>query len=395
VTNKFSPWVNIAMSLILVAGFAGWIWGLIPIEPWSSPIQLVDKPFGSADPAQLPAPQYSEDRVVRLVFAGDVMQHRLQAESNFSECYAEIGPVLENAHVATANLEFPVNPKRPVGPEIGSVEFNGSPEHVQALIDAGFNTLVTANNHAFDQGEQGFYSTLEVIKGLGGTAAGTARKASELNRPEFPESKGLRVGISAYTYSLNSVRGNTDQFTHPPRDLAIEVPNFGEWEGPWRTLGQETFARDVSRAREAGVDFLIAICHWGKEWHFQPNADQRQAAHDLIDAGYDLVVGSHSHVLQGSELYRGKLISYGLGNLNSDFRPWQTRTGALLEVDILPGEIPPLVDFRYYPTFIETEGHKVTFLNPKDEETGDRLLARKLANRVLGPAAIGGQVPAN
>ena len=68
--------------------------------------------------------------------------------------------------------------------------------------------------------------------------------------------------------------------------------------------------------REEGADVVIACCHWGIEKEYYPNDYQQTTAHELIDAGADLVIGNHPHVLQGVEEYNGKLILYSLGNFS-------------------------------------------------------------------------------
>ena len=70
----------------------------------------------------------------------------------------------------------------------------------------------------------------------------------------------------------------------------------------------------ISSLKEQGADVIIASCHWGIEREYYPNDYQRNLAHGLVDAGADLVIGSHPHVLQGVEVYNGKVICYSLGN---------------------------------------------------------------------------------
>jgi poly-gamma-glutamate synthesis protein (capsule biosynthesis protein) len=363
--------------------FVIWVQALVPSGPASSPIIFVDRAESPATPSQLPR-QASEAEALRLLFAGDIMQHRNQKDDDFDASYAGIRRELSKAGLAIANLEFPVQPNKPVGPEIGSTRFNGSPQHVKALASAGLDVLVTSNNHAFDQGIEGLHSTLAQIKSSGAIPVGTAPSLDDLEDVQLIDLGHLQLALIAYTYTINPIREEPGEWTFHPRDLPVFVPNFPDWQGAWRSQGRMMFVRHVRNARKAGADLVIAYCHWGKEWHFQPSPNQRRAAHDLIDAGFDLVVGSHSHVLQGSEVYRGKLISYSLGNLNSDFRPWQTRTGALLEVTVATRPEPAIVDFAYLPTFIELAGHRVTLLSTG--ETGERLRARTLAERILGPA---------
>jgi poly-gamma-glutamate capsule biosynthesis protein CapA/YwtB (metallophosphatase superfamily) len=108
----------------------------------------------------------------------------------------------------------------------------------------------------------------------------------------------------------------------------------------------------------------------------QPSDDQRRVARDLVDAGFDLVVGGHSHVLNPAEVYRGRLIAYSLGDLIADFRPYQTRTGALLEVQVVRGRRGPprVTGFTWYPTIAGRDGHRIRFARPGADAEAARAL---------------------
>lgn len=137
---------------------------------------------------------------------------------------------------------------------------------------------------------------------------------------------------------------------------------------------------------------MVAIVHWGREWQFQPTAGQRLAGRDFIDEGFDLVVGSHSHVVNPVEVYRDRLIAYSLGNVISDFRQWQIRIGAVLQVDLerLSDGRLQIADFRAIPILTEQSGHRVRPV--LSDGAGDQRY-RELASTVLGPACVFGAPP--
>jgi poly-gamma-glutamate capsule biosynthesis protein CapA/YwtB (metallophosphatase superfamily) len=120
--------------------------------------------------------------------------------------------------------------------------------------------------------------------------------------------------------------------------------------------------------------------HWGLEWHRGPTEDLQRAGHDLIDSGVDLVVGTHSHVLNPPELYRGHLIAYSLGDLIADFLPLETRTGAVLDVTFVKtmGGETRLTAFSLHPTLVERPNHL------REVESGERRRAWDLARTRLG-----------
>ena len=356
-------------------------------KPHSTVIEFVDEPaaWPMADPAELFREPGPAGPVIRLGFAGDIMQHRAQAQSDFQASYAHIKPLIESFDLSVGNLEFPVHPERPVGPPIRSVRFNGSPDHLDALASSGFDVLSTSNNHAFDQGLEGVAATLDALEdreliavGTGDTGGSDALKMVEIG--------GLRIGFAAYTRSPNSYPDADGDIDYWLRDWPIHELNFDDWSAEFRAEGVALFAAHARRSEAEAADLLIALVHWGDEWHFQPNPDQRSAAHDMIDAGFDLVVGGHSHVLNPPELYRGRLIAYSLGNLISDFAELEARTGAILEVTVEMTALDEVgvVDFAYYPVLTARDGHVVLPLGT--DLTGDQIEAWKLARRIVGRA---------
>ncbi len=169
-----------------------------------------------------------------------------------------------------------------------------------ALKAVGFDLLGVANNHALDFGKEGFTAELAELERAGLAHFGREAHDHGPQRPWTTTLRGVRFGLLAYH------------------------------EGPFSV-------RDVAAAR-AGVDVLAVFNHWGHENDTSVLALQRRFAHELIDAGADLVVGTHAHVLQDTERYRGKLIAYGLGNFvfsgMTAYEP--NRLGAMLAIEVDP-----------------------------------------------------------
>jgi poly-gamma-glutamate capsule biosynthesis protein CapA/YwtB (metallophosphatase superfamily) len=386
--------IEASLGLVLLAGVACLWRALVFVpEPASTPIRLVDGPrFRPASVLELPAPPADTAATARLLFAGDIMQHRRQAGDEFHASYAEVAPLVRRADLAVANLEFPVDTLRPVGPEPGSTTFNGSVRHVDAIAAAGFDLLQTANNHAYDQGAEGVSSTWRVLRSRGIEPVGTAPTLAQLDSAPvvLRNVGGIRMGFVAYSMSPNRYPDPRGRLAWPPREMPLFALAFGEWDGQYRDVGLALFQRHVRLARAAGAEFLVALVHWGEEWQMQPSDDQRRAAHDLVDAGVDLVVGGHSHVLNPAEVYRGRLVAYSLGDLVADFRPYQTRTGALLEVQVMRGvrDQPRVTGFTWYPTIVGRDGHIIRFARPGSGPEADQALefARsRLGNVRKGP----------
>jgi len=376
-----------AMMAILLGHIAA---GLF--SPASTPMDFVFRDGAHRDgPASLGGKRSSNNVVLRLAFAGDVMQHRRQAADDFESCYRQLRPLLAGADLAAANLEFPVDVTRPVGPPYGSVQFNGSPAHVAALAKAGFAVLSTANNHCFDQGAAGLALTQLVIRGFGAVPVGSL-PGTENDRPVIIERNGLRIGFFAYTFRPNSYPDAQGNIRYRDPIWPVHELNFADWTAEYRAEGLELLGRHLRSARDARVDLLVALVHWGREWQFQPTSDQQLAGRDLIDQGFDVVVGSHGHVLNPVEVYRGRLIAYSLGNLVSDFGPLEARTGAVLRVDLVrraQGRLE-ITDFGVIPVLTEKVSHRV---RPVQAEGAADQTARELAQKVVGAACVFAEPP--
>lgn len=178
--------------------------------------------------------------------------------------------------------------------------FSCPDELAPALKRAGFNVLVTANNHIMDRGMKGMRRTLDVLDTAGIKHTGTYRTEAdayaESDYPLLMNVRGTRIGIAAGTYGTNLCK-----LPARPRwavDLLADVP----------------FKLNVLRP---DVDVLIAYLHVGTEFSPTSGPLQRRWFKRCFDAGADIVLGSHPHVLQPVETVGGKIAAYSLGNFVS------------------------------------------------------------------------------
>lgn len=355
----------------------------LPSDPASTPIRIVDSaPYASASPAGL-RPPADTGNIVRFAFTGDIMQHHAQRDDDFAVSYGRIAPSLRGFAAVVGNLEFPVDSTAAVGPARGSTTFNGSAAHLSALAAAGFTVLSVANNHALDQGPAGLARTVAAIQGRGMAALGAAGPGGAEQAPVVVRAHGLAVALLAYSIPPNQFPGGGDSLEWPARNTALTLLNLRGWEAEFRDSGRALLSRQAAAARAGGADLVVAFVHWGEEWHLQPSADQRAAAHDIIDAGFDLVVGAHPHVLQGIEIYRDHLIAYSLGDFISDFAPLAARTGGILQVEVVrDGPGARVAGFALEPVTVRRRGHIVEPLVRGSE-------GWELACRVLGAGVAG------
>jgi len=267
-----------------------------------------------------------------LLFAGDAMQHQGQLDQakaegkgdvyDYSDCFTYIAPDITEADYAVVNLEVPLGG----GPDYSGYPCFSAPDsYAQALKDAGFDMMLTANNHCLDRRDKGARSTLDALDRLGIDHIGTFRNAAERDSlvPFIKNINGIKVGFLNYTYGTNGI---------PPRD-GMEVA----------LIDRERMAREIKATRDAGAEILTVAIHWGIEYVLLENASQRDLGQWLVDQGVDLVIGGHPHVIQPMKVVRNEkegkeaLIVYSLGNFISNMKTGDTRGGALVRCRIERG----------------------------------------------------------
>jgi poly-gamma-glutamate synthesis protein (capsule biosynthesis protein) len=252
---------------------------------------------------------------ISLFFAGDIMPSRFVAtkmrSKGFDYPFGSTIDMIRGADLAFANLESPVTP----GPIVknGEMTFRTDPEFIPALAAAGMDIVSLANNHSPNFGELGLKDTFRFLDAahILHVGAGTTTAAYA---PVIKNVEGIRIAFVAMN----------DTDVVPPEYCANDT-----------RIG--TACIDESRMHEAIVaartraDVVIFTMHTGAEYVHAPSARQQQYAHAAIDAGADLVVGHHPHVVQSAEIYKGRRIYYSLGNFIFD-QNWSrdTRLGLVV-----------------------------------------------------------------
>ncbi len=270
--------------------------------------------------AEAPAPP----ETLRLIFAGDIMVHRAQILAaqeadgegyDFRNSFDCIKPVLESADLAIGNLELTMPGEEPF---LGYPMFRCPEELAVSLRLAGFDLLMTANNHSNDSGAAGVIHTIDALEEAAFYHAGTYRNAEEAEawHPMIIYKKGFKLAFLNYTYGTNGIR------TRPP-----SVVN---------RLDSLQIEEDLRVARDLQPDAIIVMLHWGLEYQLVENKKQQQIARQLMRGGADLIVGAHPHVVQPARWQTANgqkevLVAYSLGNfISGQFKP-NTDGGILLE----------------------------------------------------------------
>ncbi len=258
----------------------------------------------------------TEDSVT-LYFAGDLMQHGPQVHAarvsdgtyNYDECFAYVKEQVSAADFAIANLEVPLGGK----PYTGYPQFSAPDEYATAIRDAGFDILMTANNHAVDKHTAGVNRTINILDSIGILHFGTYKSFEHraVSYPLIIEKNNIRIALLAYTYDTNGI-----PVQHPTIVNQID---------------REQILSDIRTAQILSPDAIIACMHWGLEYQTLPEQAERDLAEWMLSQGVDHIIGTHPHVIQPIEVvssptdstYR-HVIAYSLGNYLSNQSPETT-----------------------------------------------------------------------
>ncbi|MCI6604165.1 MAG: CapA family protein [Clostridiales bacterium] len=260
---------------------------------------------------------------VDLLFTGDLLfqDKLLHADAEAESLFAPLQPLLRDADLLCGNLEGPLVSDHPSG---RFPRYRIPDRWAEVLAGVGFDLLQCANNHLLDAGPEGLSHTAQSLLDAGITPLGLRLDESE---PPWilSEIKGIRIGLCAFTYEnpplgkqkLSSLNG----LALPPawRSRVDSFACLGADELAWSESCRR-LARQARAMREAGADLLIFCLHWGEEYQERPNRRQEELAKVLAEAGVDLIIGTHPHVVQplrhlsSSVNPRGCIVYYSLGN---------------------------------------------------------------------------------
>ena len=290
-----------------------------------------DNVFGSQsqavpDSTATPEAAPQENGTALLAFAGDVMfsdEYLKEYDQSGISAIADENMLshMQNADLFILNEEFPFSRRgEPMADK--QFTFRTDPKYVSILKELGTDIVTLANNHALDYGRTAFEDTLETLDQAGIQRIGGGYSISEASAPAVCTVNGQRFAI----FGATRVSPSADWYAGESQS------------GLFQTYDPAKLNAAIQEARKS-CDHVIVFVHWGIEKNETPEEYQRSLARGYIDAGADLVVGCHPHVLQGFEYYKGVPIIYSLGNYLFDNRTGQT---VLLEAGF-SDENPPTV----------------------------------------------------
>lgn len=288
-------------------------------EPGREDVTIYDQASGGEGVAE-PAPSPVE---LEILVVGDVLLHDTVQDTglmpdgtrDYAHLFAQVADDIAAADVAVASQESPLG-----GASLGLSgypAFNGPQEVGDAEVAAGFDVIAHANNHALDRGMDGIAAELAYWRSAHPEVlvTGIADSQETADAPPVIEREGHVVAVLGYATMTNG----------------IPLPE------PWavRMVDEGTIAADVAAAREAGAELVMACPHWGEEYVTSPDDNQRYWAQVLADAGVDVIVGGHPHVLQPFEALtasdgRSVPVFWSLGNFTSNQNDMETMVGGIM-----------------------------------------------------------------
>jgi poly-gamma-glutamate synthesis protein (capsule biosynthesis protein) len=208
---------------------------------------------------------------------------------------------IQASDLAICHQETPV--AGPEGPFSTYPSFNVPPQIISASKAVGYQACTTASNHTIDRGTDGLLRTLDALDTAGMKHTGSYRTKTESQGILMIQTAAAKIAVIQATYGLNGL-----------------VADY-----PWQVdmLDPAAMIAKAQKARAMGADIVLGAMHAGDEYSSEPNAQQQEAAHALVDSGqFNLVYGHHTHAVQPIENYKGSWIVYGLGNGITELSPW-------------------------------------------------------------------------
>ncbi len=264
-----------------------------------------------------------ESPEIILVAFGDIMLNRgveymikMKGENDFRFPFYKISNYLNEADILFANLESVISDK---GTKVGSIySFRADPRAMDTLVYGGFDIVSVANNHTFDYGRLAMEDSFSRLEEAGIIYLGGGFNEIEAFSMRVIEKEGIKIGFLGYS-QFGHYRAGADA-------SGIAVVN--------NESDLERVIKDINKFKDE-VDVLIVSFHWGDEYMLLPNYFQKEYGRKIIDAGADLIIGHHPHVIQPVENYNNGWIAYSLGNFVFDqgFSK-ETMEGLSLEVII-------------------------------------------------------------
>ena len=292
-----------------------------------------------------------EQTNIGMLFFGDLMLDRdiktqidQKGLSHLLEpLFDEKNSFFMNFDLIAANLEGPVTNNGAHYPPEAEIDFAFDPELVKQLKNNfNFNFFNIANNHIYDQGYQGLEETNQNLKNLDLYFSGCPDSIIEECTSTIIDIDNKKIGLAGFSMVYNPI-------------------NINEAQKHINNLKNQT-------------DFIIVNAHWGQEYVHDFNTSQQNVAHSLIDAGADIIIGHHPHIVQGMEIYKNKPIFYSLGNFIFDqYFSTDTQQGLNVAIFLEKGDNIE-VEYNILPIVINNDSQPALSEDIVKEEILDKIV---------------------
>ncbi|MCK5332254.1 CapA family protein [Candidatus Parcubacteria bacterium] len=254
---------------------------------------------------------------IKMIAVGDIMLSRgvegkMIAKNDYKYPFLNTADITRSADIAIGNLETTII----VGRKIQDYEmvFKTDPKSVVGLNFAGFDVLSLANNHSMNFGKVGLESTIKILDENEILHIGAGIGGDEIYKPALKNINGTKFAFLSFTYNSDQRKAKTGD-VYGVANMDVEK------------------MKEVVKLANLNADIVVVSMHAGVEYQISPSSFQKNFARNAVDAGADLVIGHHPHVVQTVEKYRDKYIVYSLGNFVFD-QMWskETRLGVMAEI---------------------------------------------------------------
>jgi poly-gamma-glutamate capsule biosynthesis protein CapA/YwtB (metallophosphatase superfamily) len=352
-----SPIVSAAASALPAASESP----AISAEPSAEPSVEPSMESSAAPEAAAPATARAESpaagglRTAHMRVVGDIMFHKEQLSAakksdgtyDFELQFRFVKDSLAAADYTIANLETTVGQYKNMGYS-GYPQFNTPESVLETLKDCGIDFFTLANNHMLDRWFDGLINDVDLVEKYGFHHVGAYRTKAERGAPVIYDVKGIKIGFVAYTHTTNTMENSSDKAA---QEYGVPYLYKADIEG------------DIQRLRDAGAELVIALPHWGTENVNMPDETQIKYAKRLAKAGADIILGSHSHMVQPIQVAEGVdadgrpkqvFAIYSLGNFISAMTMQYTDSGIILDFTIQeqPDGSFRVEDIGYVPVYV-------------------------------------------
>ncbi|MGE6379623.1 CapA family protein [Peribacillus muralis] len=295
--------------------------------------------MGRAEEVKTVAPK--SDKPSTMTMVGDVMMGRYVEEvtekHGYDYLFRYMKPYFADSDYVSGNYEHPAlkDDASSYKEADTAIRLNSNKSGVKAVKDAGFSVMTLANNHMMDFEEQGLLDTIDEFKRTDMNYVGAGKNTAEAKASiDYADVNGVRVATLGFTdvYGKDAVPTDTQAgILNSNPDLLFEM------------IGK---AKD---AKQGNADLVVVNMHWGQEYSTSATLRQKDLAKAVIDAGADIIIGHHPHVLQSFDVYKDGIIFYSLGNFIFDQGWTRTKDSAMVQyhltedgkasIDVVPLQI--------------------------------------------------------